>query len=109
MYNNHLWSDQALSGVESSTRRRVLAGTSLDSIIERKVVILREFNAHSTEWNLHCRERRDMAGLETLVKKHDLILNKEPAVATRPTRNSRISIINLTFKTPDMGNECMGH
>lgn len=71
--------------------------------IEGGVVILGDDNAHSLKWNLHCGERRDAAGLETLIKRHGLILNNELGVATRPTRSRRTSIIDLTFTTLDIG------
>lgn len=36
------------------------------------------------------------------MEKHDLILNNEPEVLTRPTQNNGTSIIDLTFTTPDI-------
>lgn len=73
-----------------------------DNIIEGRVVILGNFNTHRTEWKLHFGERMEVAGLETLSERHDLILNNELVVATRLTRNSRTSIIELTVTTPDI-------
>lgn len=66
------------------------------------MVLLEDFNAHSLKWNLHYGERRDAARLKTLIEKHDLIQNNKPGVVTRPTCNSRISIIDLTFTTPNI-------
>lgn len=66
------------------------------------MIILEDFNAYSSEWSLHCEERRDVAGLESVIERHDLIMNNELRVATRPTRNSKTSTINLTFTTRDI-------
>lgn len=46
-----------------------------DSIIEGRVIFLENFNVHSLEWNVHCRQRRDAAGPERLVDTYNLILN----------------------------------
>lgn len=71
--------------------------------MEGKVILLKDFNDHSLEWNLHCGERRDTAGLKTLIERHDLILNNEPGKVTRLTHWTTTAINNLKFTTTDIG------
>lgn len=75
VYNNHLQTDRVWSEAGSSTRRRELADADLDSIIEVTVVVLRDFDIHTPDWNVHLYEMRDAAGLERLIDAYDMILN----------------------------------
>lgn len=71
--------------------------------MEGRVILLGDINAHSPQSNHHSGERRDAAGLETPVERHDLIYNNEPGKTTRPTCRNTTSIINLTFNTQEIG------
>lgn len=53
--------------------------------MERRVILLGDFNAHRPEWNLYSGERREVVGLEALIEEYDLILNNDPGKATKPT------------------------
>lgn len=70
--------------------------------MEGRVILLGDFNAHSPKWNLHFGERSNAAGLEALVDRHDLILNNELGMVTRPTQRNTTSIIDLTFTTQEI-------
>lgn len=70
-----------------------------DDLMEGRVILLGDFNAYSTEWNPHCGENRDAAGIEVLIERHDPILNNELGKAIRPTRRNPTSIIDFTFTT----------
>lgn len=109
VYDNHLRANQAWPRNGSNTRRRTLTDANWDSIIEGKVVILWDFNPHSRELNLHCVKRMNTVGLETLIERHHLILINKLAVESRPTQNSRTSIIDLLFPISDIGalNACV--
>lgn len=84
MYDNHLQADQEWNGTRSNTRRRTLADADRGSIIKGRVVLLSDFNVNSTDWNVHCGEIRNVAGLRRMVEKYRLILNNKPR---KPTRN----------------------
>lgn len=71
--------------------------------MEDRIILLWDFNAHSAEWNLHYREKRDTTGLEALIERYSLILNNKPGVATIPTGRSTTSIIDLSFTTQQVG------
>lgn len=101
-YNNHLQEDHVWTRVGSNTRRIAMADTDWDSIIEDRVIILGDFMAHSPEWNPYVGERRDAASHENPIETHDLIMNNETGVVTGPTGSSRMSIIDLTFTTPNI-------
>lgn len=68
-----------------------------------RVTLLGDFNMHSLESNLHCSKRRNVAGLEALLGKHDLILNNEPGKPTKSTQRNTTSIIDLMITTPVIG------
>lgn len=87
----------------SLSQIRAIADTDWDSLVEGRVILLGDFNAHSSEWNLHCRKKRDAADLQALIEKHYLILNNELEKATRPTRRNTTSIMDLTFTTQEIG------
>lgn len=78
------------------------AGNKLREIREGRVVLLRDINAHSPQWNVHCRERRDTAGLKTLIEEYNLICNNKPGRAIRLTRGQITSIIDPTFTTSEL-------
>ena len=67
------------------------------------MVLLGDFNTHSPAWNPLILRRKDAALLEQLIKDYNLILNNEPGAITRPGRNNRGSIIDLTFTTEELG------
>lgn len=89
--------------VGRNTRRRALVDTNSGSIIKGRMVLLRNFNAHSPDSNIHYGKRRDMTELERLLDTHDLILNNEPGKAKRLTLKKPTSIIYLIFTTPKIG------
>lgn len=71
--------------------------------MEYRVILLGDFNAHSSEWNLHSGEKRDAAGLEALIEGYNPTLNNEPGEATNPTQRRITSITDLTSTTRDVG------
>lgn len=71
--------------------------------MEGRAILLGDFNANSPEWNLHCGERRDATGLETLIERHELILNNELGKTTGLTHQKTKSIIDLMFNTHRIG------
>lgn len=71
--------------------------------MDGKVILAGDFNAHSSECNLHCGGKRDTVGVESLIEGYSLILNTKPGEATRPTRRSTTSVIDLNFTTQQVG------
>lgn len=102
MYDNYPCPDQTWKRMRSSTKRRALVDAGLDTIIQGRVVLLGDFNAHCPGWNVYYGERKDAVELKRLVEDNDLILNNERGKATWSTRKKTTSIIDLTFTTPDM-------
>lgn len=49
VYDNYLWADQSWNGIGRNTRRRVLTNVNWDSIIESRLVLLRDFNDNSPD------------------------------------------------------------
>lgn len=89
--------------MKTNRRTTVLGNTNWDSNIKGIVVLQKNYNAHSPEWNVYCCDRKDAAGLERLVDTLDLILNNKQGKATRPTNRMITSVIKLTFPTLDIG------
>lgn len=100
---NHLRADHLWAQVGNTNQRRAMGDANWDSLVEGKVILLGDFNAHSREWNLHCGEQRDATYLEALIKRHYLIFYNEPGRGIRPTRRNTISIIDLTFTPLEIG------
>lgn len=59
----------------STSQSRVLADANWNSPVEGRVILLRDINVQSPEWNLHCGEKREAAGIEALIEEYNLILN----------------------------------
>lgn len=74
-----------------------------DNIIEGRVVFLGNFNIHCQDRNVHCGEKRYVAGLERPVNTNDLILNNESGKPTLPTERRTTSIIDLLCINSDNG------
>lgn len=89
--------------VRRGTRGRVLADIEWNRILGGGTVLLGDLNIHNPQWNIHCRGKRDVVWLETLMESHDFICNNKPGKATRPTRGQKISIIDLTLSIPELG------
>ena len=61
-----------------------------------------DMNAHSSMWNLHCRQSINAGLLEELIEGYELIVNNDikfPIWLSSPG----ISIINLALTSPDLG------
>lgn len=84
-------------------QRRAIADADWDSLVESRIIMLENVNAHNPEWKLHCDKRREARGLKTLIERHDLFLNNELGKAIRPSRQNRTSIMDLTFTTREIG------
>lgn len=100
IYENNQMADQVLSIVRSNGRRREQADAG--QIPSGKTVFFSDFYIYSPQWNEHCGERRDTAGLETLVKIHHVICNNILGRETRPTTGQTTSIIDLRLTTPEL-------
>jgi Endonuclease-reverse transcriptase len=66
-------------------------------------VLLGDFNAHSPAWNPLVSQRKEAGPLEQLIKDYDLILNNELGAITRPGKENKGSIIDLTFTITEIG------
>lgn len=86
IYNNHLLSDQTRGQAGVGGQKQAITNAACACLMEDRVIMLENFNAHNPKWNLHCGEKRDAAGLEALIERHDLTLNNESERTTRYTR-----------------------
>lgn len=68
------------------------------------MVLLRDFNVHSPEWNIHSGEKRDAARLVKLIESYNLILNNEEGKEMWLTQAEITSIIDLAVTTRDIRN-----
>jgi len=97
--------------------RRAIEDINWDSAIQGRVVLLGDFNAHSPVWNPLISTRKEAGPLEQIIEDHGLILNNEPGAITRPgktdidepgatttrPKETRGTIIDLTFTTLELG------
>lgn len=103
IYDNYLQADQTQDKVRRNTRERELVDTDCESIIEGRMILLGDFNAHRPDWNVHWGTRRAVKWHKELVKSHDLIMNNGPGKATWRNKRKTISINDLTLTTAKVG------
>ena len=84
-------------------KRRAIEDVSWDKVIEKRTLLVGDFNAHSPYWNSLCRRRIRADQLESIIDRHKLLVNNEMTTPTRPKQTSGCSIIDLTMSTPDLG------
>ena len=82
---------------------RAIEDITWNTLLRGRAVLLGDFNAHSPAWNPLISRRIDAGPLEQLIKDYNLILNNEPGAITRPGKDNRGSIIDLTFTTEELG------
>ncbi|KAI0998334.1 hypothetical protein K3495_g9861 [Podosphaera aphanis] len=102
VYDNWVGEGMPWSG-PSNRRRRAIDDMSWDSVIENRTILLGDFNTHSPYWNPARQHRQRADGLESIIKRYDLIVNNDTTIATRPKQSPGLSIIDLTLTTPDIG------
>lgn len=71
-------------------------------IIQGRVLLLGDMNAHSPSWNPHCGKRQNAKPLKHLIDKYKLIVNNNTDYFTCP-QSQRISIIDLALTTASLG------
>lgn len=68
--------------------RRALTDVNWDPILRGRCLILGYFNAHSPLWNALITQRENTEPLERLINRHDLLINNDLDVPTRPYKTS---------------------
>ena len=71
-------------------------------MIQERVMLVGDFNAHSAVWNPGTATRRDAAVLEELIEIYELYVNNNSDVPTRPKVSPELSIIDLAITSPEM-------
>ena len=84
-------------------RRRALEDVNWEPILQGRVLLIGDFNAHSTVWNPRSRTRANAAPLESLIDIYELFVNNDPEVPTRPKQTPGLSIIDLAITSPELG------
>lgn len=113
-YDNRIGLGYTYVGASRSSRR-ALIDVNWDLIMDGRCLILGDFNAHSPAWNAISTTRENAGPLEDLINRHDLFVNNDLDVPTRPykTQTSRggrrgekvlsDSIIDLTISNQALG------
>jgi hypothetical protein len=101
-YDNRIGPNTTYSG-EIDSNRRAIEDVNWDQLIQGRIILLGDFNAHSPLWNPLISTKIDAGPLEEIIEKYDLILNNEPGVITRPNARKNQSIIDLTFTSTAIG------
>jgi hypothetical protein len=102
IYDNTIGPGACYQG-QYSYSRRAIEDIQWDQVIQGRVILLGDFNAHSPEWNPRVTDRTGAGPLEKLIEDYMLILNNEPGAITRPGLVHAGSIIDLTFTTIEIG------
>lgn len=95
MYDNIIGQGYTWQG-HTATVRRALEDIPWNRILQGRVLLLRDMNAHSPSWNPHCTRRQNSALLESLIDRYELIINNNTDYPTRP-RSQEISVIDLAL------------
>ncbi len=101
MYDNIVGQRHTWQG-HTTVTRRAIEDFSWNIILQGRVLLLGDMNAHSPSWNPHCIRRQNSRPLEDLIDKYELIINNNTDYPTRP-RSQGISIINLALSTASLG------
>ena len=89
---------------EGETSRRAIQDIDWHLLIQGRVILLGDFNAHSYYWNpLISNSLNEAHYLEAIIDNFDLLLNNELGAITRPNSHDNKSIIDLTFTTSEIG------
>ena len=83
-------------------RRRAIKDVNWDKIIIERTVLIGDFNAYSSKWNLTCEKPIRVKVLEALLIKFNLIVVNEEGMPTRRL-SEKIFIINLVVTSPGIG------
>ena len=101
LYDNKIGNGCVWQGF-SSIIRRAIQDISWRQVIEGRVLIIGDMNAHSAMWNPHCHQNVNAGPLEELIESYELIVNNNTDFPTRPS-SPGISIIDLALTSPDLG------
>ena len=82
-------------------RRRTIKDISQNKIIIEKIVLIGDFNAYNSKWNLIYEKLIKVKAFEALLTKFNLIVINEKGVPTRRS-SEKIFIINLVVTSPDI-------
>lgn len=101
VYDNRVGSGCTWDGGISCTRR-ALEDINWSSVIQGRVLLAGDMNAHNPLWNLHCHQRQNASVLEEMIDEYGLLVNNEPGRSTRPLSQG-ISVIDLALTTAALG------
>ena len=82
--------------------RRALEDVNWEPVIQGRVLIAKDINAHSPVWNSYCHEKQNASVLEEIIDEYGLLVNNEPGRSTRPVSQG-ISVIDLALSTTALG------
>ena len=101
-YNN--WVKVSCQWQENSLRyRQIIENKNWKQIIERRYLLLENFNTYSIMWNLHIRSSVNADFLETLIERFDLFINNKSDTLTRLKSILEILIIDLVLSNQELG------
>ena len=101
LYDNKVGQEQ-LWKRSCSKVRRAMEDIGWRQVIQGRVLIVGDINAHNPSWNSHCRQRYNAGPLEELIKTYDLLVNNNSDFSTQ-LRSQEFSIINLALTNLDLG------
>lgn len=100
-YDNNICKGCLWQG-SSSTVRRAIQDISWRLVIWGRVLIVGDTNAHSSMWNLHCRQKVNAGPLDELIESYELTVNNDTDFPTRPS-STGISTVDPALTSPDLG------
>ena len=83
MYDNSIGQGCTWQG-HTAIIRRVIEDIGWGHIIQGRVLLSGDMNAHSPSWNPHWVRRQNAVPLEDLIDKYELIVNNNTDYPTRP-------------------------
>ncbi|ODM21086.1 hypothetical protein SI65_04139 [Aspergillus cristatus] len=101
-YDNWVGAEACWQG-SSPQRRRAIEDIDWRHIFHGRCLLVGDFNAHSPIWNPQRGARLNAGPLEQLIEDHDLLVNNDPDIPTRPKTSPGLSIIDLSLTTLELG------
>lgn len=102
VYDNWIGEGYQCKG-DKNEKRRAIDDIEWDEVVDKRTLLVGDFNAYSSYWNSFCKTRIRADKLEKIIDQHKLPVDNDMTIPTRPKQTLGCFIIDITMTTPDIG------